>query len=88
MKTTLLTKYKMALVKAHETEKLQRHVLGIKHTIEKLESGESPSVFEEVWIEYFGKMINLSDYELEYLYTSENAICINVDKKAEIKEAF
>jgi hypothetical protein len=55
MKTTLLTKYKMALVKAHETEKLQCHVLGIKHTIEKLESGESPSVLEEVWVEYFLK---------------------------------
>ena len=55
MKTTLLTKYKMALVKAHETEKLQCHLLGIKHTIEKLESGKSPSVLEEVWVEYFLK---------------------------------
>jgi len=53
MKTTLLTKYKMALVKAEEAESLGCHAREIKDTIKKLENGEHPTVLNEVWVEYF-----------------------------------
>jgi len=53
MKTDILTKYKMALVKAENTPKLECHVFMIKEMIKTIEAHGELLVLDEVWVNYF-----------------------------------
>ena len=52
-KIPLPEKYKFALIKSRQYEKLGCHTISIERTLKKIKEGQPITVLDELWVDYF-----------------------------------